>query len=154
MKIIKNILSAIGILFVLLIVLVVFVFDSRSDFNEAHAPFVAEFMNEFSQSWDTAQVSDQLTNELLSMSTTERSRNALAYLKDFGKLIEIKDIAIGEYKTHTGGEKEATFSFKADFENGQGVGSIVIRLIDGKPKVQALSLNSVGELVRSKQVSA
>jgi len=153
MKILKNILIGFGGLFVILIVLVVFLAGSSSDFKEEYEPFTKQFLADFSVSWDRASVIDRMSNSLIEDTSTQDVQNFLHQLQGLGELKSFGEITIENYTTHTDTGEEAIFSISTQFEAGHALWKISVSVIDDAARITGIHLvNFEGEMIEAENV--
>ena len=152
MKIIKNIFIGLGVIFLLFIGLAIFLAGAQSEFKEDNQQFVIDFTRDFSQSWEIARVSDHLTNDMLAQANTPNGVHALNVFKSFGKLVEIKDLEIGNYSTHSSGVTSAVFTFKAEFQNANGLVTVTVQEQNDRVYIHGFNIEQIGELSAPKEI--
>jgi hypothetical protein len=154
MKIIKNILIGLGVVFAIFIGLAIFLFGESSEFKERNEQFVKDFTQEFSQEWTIGRVSDRTTNDFLSQISTPNGQHALMQFKTFGKLVKIEDVEMGNYSTATGSGATGVIKFKAEFENVKALVTVTVREKDGEAKVHGFHIDPLSDISRPKKINA
>lgn len=145
MKILKNILIGLGILFVLFICLAVFLFSKSSEFFEQHQSFVEEFTYDLSENWRFNDVRSRVSNELLQSLNTPNGRAFMTQASAFGRLIEATDFQKGNYYSGTGGNV-GVISFKATFSNTKALVTVSVIEKDGKVKIHGFNVSAIDGL--------
>jgi hypothetical protein len=150
MKIVKNILIGLGCLFGLFIVITVFLSFKSSSFKNDYSPFVSKFMTEFSENWDVGDIQYMLSNDFLEQIETPNSRQAMAKFRQLGKIQQIQEIELTNYRSNVGDNsfKLGEFVFKADFENASGLVTMIVIVKNGGERVQGLNINPTTEISR------
>ena len=146
MKIIKQFLIGLGILFLLFIILATFISIKGNDFKEDNIGFVAEFLDEFSQDWKISSVSDQLSNEFLIQIKTPNGEQAMQVFKRLGKLENVRDFEMGNFRTSSGESQTGVLIFKAKFNNAETIVTITLNVLDGIKKVYGLNINTLEDI--------
>lgn len=146
MHILKKILIGFGVVFVGIIALVIFLAADASKFKETHAEFIDQFLEDYSQRWDVADVYFRVTNELLSNINSEQGKNALSVFTTLGVLESTSDLEIGNYYSGTSG-KTGNFTLKAVFSNGLALVKIVVNEEDGNVRVNGLHITPSEEML-------
>ena len=139
MKILKNILIGLGVFFVVIIALFVYLGLDSSEFKEKQTPFIESFMEEFSANWELQDVYSKLTNDLIKQIDTPNGRQAMSVFRGLGSYEGMSDLAVNNYSSATSG-KTATFTFKAQFSSGPALVQIVLLEADGKTLVNGLHI--------------
>ncbi|MGV1097833.1 hypothetical protein ACUUL3_00290 [Thiovibrio sp. JS02] len=148
MKIIKNILITLGILFVCGAALFGFLNYKSAGFKKEHAPFVTRFMTEFSKNWEIAEVRNMLSNDFVRQLETPNARQAMLFFKQLGKLTAIRDVELQNYRANAGTDtyQLGEFVFKADFENASGLVTMSVIVKKDGERVNALYVNPTTEI--------
>lgn len=152
MKIIKNILTGLGVLLVLIIVLIIFLAGASSEFKEKHQEFVISYTKTLSEDWDFSTVSTQTTNDMLSILDTPNGRHAIRVFKSLGKLVEITDMELQNYSTHAGGPSVGIFKFKAHFKNANTLVTVTVHDIDGVAKVHSFHVDPISIISKPDEI--
>lgn len=148
MKIIKNILLGFGLFLVLAVAFVTYLGFQSAGFKKEYSPFITKFMNEFSQNWEIADVRDMLTNDFIKQLETPNSRQAMLYFRQLGKMTNIQDIELKNYRTRAGTDsyKFGEFVFKADFEHASGLVTMSVIVKKDGERIQGLHINPTTEI--------
>lgn len=146
MKIIKNILAGIGLLFVLVAALGAFTSFSRSNFEERNRAFSELFVRDLSAAWRIEDVQDRLTNEFLVDLAVPETRKAFRVLAGWGQLKEIADVELLKHQFGKEGETGA-FRFKANFENGNAIVVLTVHANEERARVADLDVIRVRGVV-------
>lgn len=154
MKLIKNILIGLGVVFSLFIGLAVFLFWESSEFREKNEPFAREFTRAFSQDWSIGDVSDHVTNDLLAQINTPNGKHALSQFRAFGRLVKIEDVEMGNYNASAGVGVTGVLRFKAEFENVKALVTITLRETDGVVKVHGFHIDPLSDIKAPKNINA
>ena len=145
MKVLKNILIGFGVVFVGIIALIIFLSTDSSRFKETHADFIDQFLEDYSQHWDVADVHSRVTNDLLIQIRSAQGKNALSVFESLGVIESTSDLEIGNYYSGTSG-KSGEFSLKAVFSNGLALINIIVNEEDGDVRVNGLHITPSGEI--------
>lgn len=139
MNVLKKILMFLGGVFALIILLVVFLASSSSDFKEEKAPFIADFMADMASDWSLSSVYSRLSNEFIEQASTPSGERAMRQFSVLGQLESIYDLQIENYYSGTDG-KTGIFTFKAKFNSGEALVRMTLVEVDGAVKVQAVNI--------------
>lgn len=154
MNIIKKILIGLGAIFALFIALAIFLAGESSEFKDKNEQFVKDFTNTFSQQWDISSVSQSLTNDMLSQIKTPNGQHALNVFRSLGKLVEITDLELHNYNSHTSGITTGVFKFKAQFENGSTLVTVTLQEKDNAVRVHGFHIDPISNVTAPKEVKA
>jgi len=146
MRFLKKLFMGLGVIFLLIIVFVVFLFSESSDFKDEHSQFIQDFTQNFSENWDISDVSDHATSELLSNLNTPNGKHAMRVFRALGKLVSVSDIEIQNYSANAGGPNTGVFLFKGDFENAKTLVTITIQEEEGIIRVDGFHINTLSEI--------
>jgi len=125
MRVVKNILIGLGVLFLVVLALLSWVGVSSSHFRKEETPFVEKFVKDLSKRWDTADVYDRMTSDFIIQAGTPQAQQLLHQFKELGALKSVQDLELLGYKSFNT-ERSGVFSFKGTFENGTGVVQVTI----------------------------
>lgn len=148
MKILKNILIGLGRIFALLVVIFIFISFKSVGFKDEYSPFVTEFMAEFSQNWEIGDVQYMLSNDFIEQIDTPNGRQVMVFFRQLGKIQNIQDIELKNFKTFTGTNsyKSGEFVFKAEFENASGLVRMTVIVNKDGERVKGLHINPTTEV--------
>ena len=139
MKILKNILISLGVIFLLFRVLFIYLSIDSDKFKDEQEPFIESFMHEFSSDWNVRDVYPKLTNNFIQQIETQAGRHALNIFKTLGEYESMSDLSISNYNTGTDGTT-AIFTFKAQFTSGPALVSITLLKDNDKTLVHGLHI--------------
>ncbi len=139
MRVVKNILIALGVLFLLIATFFTWVGFSSNQFRKEQTPFVETFVTDLSKRWDIADVYDRLANPFIEQVGTPQARELLRQFKQLGALKSVRDVELRSYVTNTAG-RTGNFSFKGTFENGEALVNLTIIKKDDAVRVLGLYL--------------
>lgn len=125
MKILKNILIGLGIIFILFILLAVFLSYKSYDFFEENKGFVEEFSYDLAEHWQIEDVHSRVSNEFLQSLDTPNGKEFLKYAKGLGPLIEATDFQMGNYHAGTDGTT-GVITFKATYTNAKALVTVIV----------------------------
>ena len=134
MRVLKNILIGLGVLFLVVIALLAWTGVSSSQFRKEQAPFVETFVTDLSKRWDIADVYDRMANPFIEQVSTPQAQQLLHQFKQPGALTSIHDVELQSYNSNNN-VRTGLFSFKGTFENGEAVINIAIVKKDGAVRV-------------------
>jgi hypothetical protein len=154
MKILKNILIGLGSLFILFIVFAVYMSGESSEFKEQNEQFVKDFTQNYSRSWNIESVSDLVTNDFLSQINTPNGQHAVTAFRQLGALVEIKDMELNNYGSHSSGITTGVFKFKATFEKSKALVSVTLQDQEGAIKVHGFYINPINNITTPKEIEA
>jgi hypothetical protein len=138
----KKILMGFGGFFVLIILAIIFLGKSSSEFSEHYKPFAKQFIIDFSTDWDDGKVFGRMSNSFKEQAMSEHGKQIVLQFKDnLGSLRSISSIELEHYKARTGGEEEARFSVSAEYEKGHAVWQMSIIVSDSSAKVEGVNLS-------------
>ncbi len=138
MKIIKNILIGIGVIFVVIVGFVIFIIGNSSVFREEKTPFIEYFMSEFSEGWKTSSVNSRFTNDLRRHIDSPKGRHDLEAMQSLGVLESMSEPELGFYTNPINSGKWGKFTFKAQFSNGFAFVELSVVEKDDKTQVDSL----------------
>jgi hypothetical protein len=141
MRVLKNILIGLGVLFLVVFALFAWVRVSSNQFRKEQAPFVESFVTDLSKRWDIADVHDRIANIFIEQVSTPQAQHLLHQFKRLGKLQSVHDLELRGYKSDNGG-RTGLFSFKAAFENGEALMNVTIVEKDGEARVLGFYLKA------------
>lgn len=141
MRVLKNILVGLGVLFLAVLAFFAWIGVSSSQFRKAQAPFVETFVTDLSKRWDIADVYDRMANPFIEQAGTPQAQQLLHQFKQLGKLQSVHDLELRSYNTNNTG-RTGLFSFKGTFENGEAVVNVTIVEKDGAVRVLSFYLNA------------
>lgn len=154
MKIIKKILMGLGAIFALFIVLAIFLIGESAEFEENNEQFVRDYTEAFSQQWDISSVSQSTSNEMLEQINTPNGRHAMNVFRAFGELVEITDMEMDNFSTHSSGITSADFKFKAKFQNGNALVTVKVLEQDNAVRVNGFHIEPIGSVSAPKEIKA
>jgi hypothetical protein len=152
MELVKKVMMWFGGIFILIVVLIIFLAAGSSSFKEEQEPFVQQFMEDFSQRWETEDIYARLSNEFIEQISTQESKTILSQFKTMGKIQSISDFEIGNYNAHTSGTT-GEFSFKGTFENGDALINMTIKTTDNGVRVLFFRLTPSTPFVKTEPVN-
>jgi len=152
MKIIKNILVSLGIIFVIVVAAISYIAMGSSSFKKEYSPFAEKFLFDYSQAWKISDVEGRLSSEFLADLNSMKSRNAISLFESLGKLESISDVEINQYNSGTNGET-GIFIFKAVFNNAKTAVTLTIRKNNNGIKVLGLNINITEELRNNREIA-
>jgi len=141
MRVLKNILIGLGVLFLVLLAIFAWIGVSSSQFRKEQAPFVETFVTDLSKRWDIANVYDRMTNSFIEQASTPQARQLLHQFRQLGALKSVHDLGLRGYKS-SNNEQTGLFFFKGTFENGEAVVDVTIVRKDGAVHVLSLYLKA------------
>jgi hypothetical protein len=141
MRVLKNILVGLGVLFVVVIAFLAWIGVNSSQFRKEQAPFVETFVTDLSKRWDVADVYDRMANPFIEQVSTPQARQLLHQFKRLGALTSVHDLELRRYNSNNNG-RTGLFSFKGTFENGEAVMNITIVKKDGAVRVVGFYLKA------------
>lgn len=141
MKILKGILTTIGILCVGFICLAVYLSYSSTQFLEENKDFINQFSYDLSENWRASDVHSRLSNEFIQSLDTPTGQFSFNQLKALGNLEETSDFELTNYHSRTDG-KTAVVTFKATFENAKGVATVTVVEQEGKVLIQGFNFSA------------
>ena len=153
MKLLKRALIFLGVVFILVIALVIFLASASSDFEKQHEQFVRNFTADFSLNWEIDSVKHHLTNDMLAQIGTPNGRHALNVFRSFGQLEEISDMELSNYNSNTSGLVTGIFKFKARFKNGSALVTVTLHEKDDAIRVHGFHIDPVGNLSNPKEIN-
>lgn len=139
MKVLRNILIALGAVFVGIIALVAYLGVGAHEFRRQEASFIGGFMRDFSRTWDAASVRSKLSDDLLKQFASVKGSNALEALQTLGRFRSMSGLSLESFSSATWG-KSGTFRFKGHFANGPADVEIIVERHDGKTLVSGLHI--------------
>lgn len=145
LKILKNILIGLGVIFILVISLFVFLASESSEFTDKHTNFVENFVKEFSVNWDIADVHSDVTNDMLRQIKTLDGQKAISTFMQLGKLISIDNLSLINYSSNTSGDS-GIFEYKGQFQNGAALVRIEVIEKDENVKVHTLNITFIDDI--------
>jgi hypothetical protein len=125
MRVLKNILIGLGVLFLVVLAFFAWIGVSSSQFRKEQAPFVETFVTDLSKRWDIADVYDRLANSFIEQAGTPQAQQLLHQFKRLGALKSVRDLGLRSYNTNNN-TRTGLFSFKGTFENGEAVVNVTI----------------------------
>lgn len=151
MKILKNIFITLGVIFILVISFVAILAFKTSGFKEEYSPFVSKFMIEVSKEWKLNDLQHLVTNEFYDQINTPEGRQSVIFFKKLGKLKNIEDLELSQYRSFAGSNsyKLGIFTFKAEFENASTLVKMTVVVKDEKTQVHNLYINPTSEIKSS-----
>jgi len=152
MEFIKKVMMWFGGIFILIVVLIIFLAAGSSSFKEEQEPFVQQFMEDFSQRWETEDIYARLSNEFIEQISTQESKTILSQFKTMGKIQSMSDFEIGNYNANTSGTT-GEFSFKGTFENGDALINMTIKTTDNGVRVLFFRLTPSTPFVKTEPVN-
>jgi hypothetical protein len=141
MRVLKNILIGLGVLFLVVLALFAWVRMSSNQFRKEQAPFVESFVTDLSKRWDIADVHDRIANPFIEQVSTPQAQHLLHQFKQLGKLQSVHDLELRGYKSDNGA-RTGLFSFKGVFENGEALVNVTIVEKDGGARVLGFYLKA------------
>ncbi|GGC05769.1 hypothetical protein GCM10011352_34950 [Marinobacterium zhoushanense] len=141
MRILKGILSTIGILFLGIICFVVYLSYSSSHFLKENREFINQFSYDLSENWRASDVHSRLSNEFIQSLDTPAGQFSFNQLKALGSLEDASDFELSNYYSGTDG-KTAVVTFKATFENAKGVATVTVVEREGKVLIQGFHFSA------------
>ena len=151
MKIIKNILIGLGLITVFFIAAIAFLAGESSEFKKANENFVSKFTRDYSSAWDITSVSEFTTNDFLSQINSSKGKQATRFFQSLGKVVEISDMELSNYNSHTDGITTGTFKFKATFEHAKTLVTVTVQEVNNITKIQGLYIDALNEVSSSKE---
>ena len=145
MKIIKNILIGLGVIFILLIGLFVFLGSESIEFRDRHAEFVESFVKDFSNDWEVSTIHKLVTNEMLVQMQSQNGQQALSVMSALGKLESISDLTLTNYSTKISGDT-GVFQFKGQFSNGAALVQVIVIEKDEVVRIHNLHINTISNI--------
>lgn len=139
MRVVKNILISLGVLFLIFGAFFAWMVVGSHHFRKEQGPFVEVFVTDFSQHWDIADVYDRLENSLAEQFATPDGLQVLGHFKQLGPLKSVHDLELRNYNTGTTG-RTGEFLFKGSFENGEAIVNVTIVKKDGAVRVLGIHL--------------
>lgn len=141
MRVLKNILIGLGVLFLVILALFAWVRVSSIQFRKEQAPFVEKFVTTLSKRWDIADVYDRMASPFVDQAGTPQAQQLLHQFKQLGALTSVHDLELRSYKSDKGGQT-GLFSFKGEFENGEALVNVTIVEKDGGARVLGFYLKA------------
>jgi hypothetical protein len=141
MRVLKNILIGLGVLFLVILAFFAWIGVSGSQFRKEQAPFVETFVTDLSKRWDIADVYDRLANPFIEQTSTPQAQQLLHQFKQLGALKSVHDLGLRSYNANNNG-RTGLFSFTGTFENGEAVVSVTIVKKDGAVRVLGFYLKA------------
>jgi hypothetical protein len=151
MRVVNRILIGLGLLFLAVIALFVWVGVSGSQFRKEQTPFVERFVTDLSKRWDLADVNDRVATSFVEQARSAQAQQALHEFKPLGMLRSMSDLELRSYNANTKGTT-GVFSFKGTFENGDAVVQVTLVKMDGGVRVLSLYLNAIHVRVGTSKV--
>lgn len=142
MRVLKNILIGLGVLFLVVTALLAWIGVSSSQFRKEQTPFVETFVTDLSKRWDVADVYDRMANPFIEQVSTPQARQLLHQFKQLGMLESVHDLELRSYYSNNN-ERTGIFSFKGTFENGEGVVNVTVAKKDGAVRVLGFYLKAI-----------
>jgi hypothetical protein len=141
MRVLKNILIGLGVLFLVVLAVFAWIGVSSSQFRKEQAPFVETFATDLSKRWDIADVYDRMANSFIQQASTPQARQLLRQFKQLGALKSVHDLELRSYNSNNT-EQTGLFSFKGTFENGEAVVDVTITKKNGAVCVMSFYLKA------------
>jgi hypothetical protein len=141
MRVLKNILIGLGVIFLVVLALFAWVKVSSNQFRKDQAPFVESFVTDLSKRWDISDVHDRIAGSFIEQVSTPQAQHLLHQFKQLGKLQSVRDLELRGYKSDNSG-RTGLFSFKGIFENGEAVVKVTIVNKDGAVRVMGFYLKA------------
>jgi hypothetical protein len=141
MRLLKNILIGLGILFVVVLAFFAWIGASSSHFRKEQAPFVETFVTDLSKRWDIADVYGRMTNSFIQQASAPQAQQLLHQFKQLGALQSVYDLELRSYNSNNN-ERTGLFSFKGTFENGEALVSVTVVEKDGAARVLSFYLKA------------
>jgi hypothetical protein len=140
-RILKNILIGLGVLFLVVLAFFAWIGVSSSQFRKEQAPFVETFVTDLSKHWDIADVYDRMANPFIEQAGSPQAQQLLHQFKRLGALKSVRDLELRSYNTNNN-TRTGLFSFKGTFENGEAVVNVTIVKKDGAVRVLGVYLRA------------
>jgi hypothetical protein len=141
MRVLKNILIGLGVIFLVVLAFFAWIGVSSSQFRKEQTPFVETFVTDLSKHWDIADVYDRMANPFIEQAATPQAQQLLHQFKQLGALTSVHDLELRNYYSNNNG-RIGLFSFKGTFENGEGVVNVTIVKKDGAVRVLGFYLKA------------
>ena len=141
MDILKKILLGLGLVFLAVIVITIYLWLSAFNVLDENREFVRRFSIDFSREWRISDVHGRLTNQLIQLLDTPNGKFAYDQLKALGPLNEIADMELQNYHVGTDG-KSAVITFKGSFRNAKGLVTITLVERNGKVLVHGFHVSA------------
>jgi len=143
LKVIKNIFICLGVLFAVCIAISIYLGFKSAEFKKTYSPFAQQFMVDFSQDWEIADVQPRLSNDFLAQMETPNAKQAMFVFRNLGKVIKMQDMELKNFRTSVGSGRHqfGAFVFKADFENASGLVTLTVVINKDGARIQRLHIN-------------
>lgn len=125
MRVLKNIFIGLGVLFLVVLALFVWIRVSSNQFRKEQAPFVESFVTDLSKHWDIEDIHDRIANSFSEQISSPQAQQLLHRFKQLGGLKSVHDLELRAYKSYNDGPT-SLFSFKGTFENGEALVNVTI----------------------------
>jgi hypothetical protein len=139
MRVLKNVLIGLGVIFLGFLALFTWVGMSSRHFRQEQTPFVETFVTDLSKRWNIEDVQDRLDNAFIEQAGTPQAQQLLHQFKLLGALKSVHDLDLQRYVTNTQG-RTGVFYFKGTFENGEAAVNVTIVQKDGAVRVSGFYL--------------
>jgi hypothetical protein len=141
MRVLKNILIGLGVLFLVVLAFFAWIGVSSRQFRKEEAPFVETFVTDLSKRWDIADVHERMANSFIEQAGTPQAQQLLHQFKQLGGLKSAHDLELRNYYASSNG-RTGIFSFKGTFESGEGMVQVTIVKKDGAVRVLGFYLKA------------
>jgi len=141
MRVLKNALIGLGVLFLVVLAFFAWIGVSSSQFRKEQTLFVETFVTDLSKRWDIADVSDRVENPFIEQASTPQAQQLLHQFKQLGALKSVHDLELRSYNSSTDG-RTGLFSFNGTFENGEATVDVTIIKKDGAVRVSGFYLKA------------
>ena len=142
MPFLKNILVGLGLVFLAVTAITIYLWISTSNFFNENRDFVRRFSFDFSREWRISDVHGRLTNQLIELLDTPTGNFAYNQLKALGPLNEIADLELRNFHVGTDG-KSAVITYKGSFRNAKGLVTVTIVEKNGKVLVDGFYVSAL-----------
>lgn len=131
MKILKNILLTLGVLFILLIGAITYfgytAAQNSSEFLVQKETFIRTFSEDLSRNWDKNDVFEHLSENLIAQIESPNGQATFRFFRQLGEVTSMSDFVMTKYFSGTGGVT-AVITYNAEFQNASG--SVTITLVE------------------------